>query len=61
MDSSDLDKRIKARGQEFFSVIRGETPSIFDKGWWTGKLTDWCMSNDNFKVQLFVLSMYCPT
>ena len=53
MDSSDLDQRIKARGQEFFSVIRGETPSIFDKGWWTGKLTDWCMSNDNFKVQLF--------
>jgi len=53
MDSSSLEARIKERGQEFFSVIRGETPSIFDKGWWTGKLTDWCMSNDNFKVQLF--------
>jgi RHH-type proline utilization regulon transcriptional repressor/proline dehydrogenase/delta 1-pyrroline-5-carboxylate dehydrogenase len=53
MDSSNLDKRIKARGQEFFSVIRGETPSIFDKGWWTGKLLDWCMSNDSFKIQLF--------
>jgi RHH-type proline utilization regulon transcriptional repressor/proline dehydrogenase/delta 1-pyrroline-5-carboxylate dehydrogenase len=53
MDSSSLEGKIKARGQEFFSVIKDETPSIFDKGWWTGKLTDWCMSNDNFKVQLF--------
>ena len=53
MDSSTLEGRIKARGQEFFSVIKGETSSIFDKGWWTGKLTDWCMRNDNFKVQLF--------
>jgi RHH-type proline utilization regulon transcriptional repressor/proline dehydrogenase/delta 1-pyrroline-5-carboxylate dehydrogenase len=53
MDDSNLEARIKTRGQEFFSVIKGETPSIFDKGWWTGKLTDWCMSNDNFKVQLF--------
>jgi len=53
MDNSHLEKRIIARGQEFFSAIRDETPSIFDKGWWTGKLTDWCMSNDSFKVQLF--------
>jgi RHH-type proline utilization regulon transcriptional repressor/proline dehydrogenase/delta 1-pyrroline-5-carboxylate dehydrogenase len=53
MDCSNLDKRIKAQGQEFFSVIRGETPSIFDKGWWTGKLLDWCLRNDSFKIQLF--------
>ena len=53
MENSDLDKRIKTLGQEFFSLIRGETPSIFDKGWWTGKLLDWCMSNDSFKIQLF--------
>jgi RHH-type proline utilization regulon transcriptional repressor/proline dehydrogenase/delta 1-pyrroline-5-carboxylate dehydrogenase len=53
MDNSDLDMRIKTLGQEFFSLIRGDTPSIFDRGWWTGKLMDWCMSNDTFKVQLF--------
>jgi RHH-type proline utilization regulon transcriptional repressor/proline dehydrogenase/delta 1-pyrroline-5-carboxylate dehydrogenase len=53
MDNADLDKRIKTLGQEFFSLIKGETPSIFDKGWWTGKLMDWCMSNESFKVQLF--------
>ena len=53
MENSDFDKRIKALGREFFSLIRGETPSVFDKGWWTGKLLDWCMSNDSFKIQLF--------
>jgi RHH-type proline utilization regulon transcriptional repressor/proline dehydrogenase/delta 1-pyrroline-5-carboxylate dehydrogenase len=53
MDDSDLDKRIRERGREFFSVIKDEKPTIFDKGWWTGKLTEWCMGNDSFKVQLF--------
>jgi RHH-type proline utilization regulon transcriptional repressor/proline dehydrogenase/delta 1-pyrroline-5-carboxylate dehydrogenase len=53
MDNSDLDKKVRERGRDFFSVIKDETPSIFDKGWWTGKLTEWCMSNDSFKIQLF--------
>jgi RHH-type proline utilization regulon transcriptional repressor/proline dehydrogenase/delta 1-pyrroline-5-carboxylate dehydrogenase len=33
--------------------MKDETPSIFDKGWWIGKLMDWCMRNQSFKVQLF--------
>ena len=53
MNNSELDKTIRERGREFFSLIKDETPSIFDKAWWTGKLTEWCMGNDSFKVQLF--------
>jgi RHH-type proline utilization regulon transcriptional repressor/proline dehydrogenase/delta 1-pyrroline-5-carboxylate dehydrogenase len=53
MDSSALDKRIRERGKEFFASISGEAPSIFNKGWWTGKVMDWSMKNENFKVQLF--------
>ena len=53
MDSSVLDTRITDRGKEFFASISGEAPSIFNKGWWTGKVMDWSMKNDNFKVQLF--------
>ena len=53
MDSVDLESRIKARGEEFFVSISGEAPSIFKKDWWTGKVMDWCMRNESFKVQLF--------
>ena len=48
MDSSALDKKIRERGKEFFASISGEAPSIFNKGWWTGKVMDWSMKNENF-------------
>lgn len=48
-----LDAAILARGKAFFASIRGESPSIFNKGFWTGKVMDWAMQNEAFKVQLF--------
>jgi len=48
-----LDPRIIARGREFFASISGESPSVFNKGWWTGKVMDWSMKNEDFKVQMF--------
>ena len=48
-----LDARIVERGREFFRSISGEAPSIFNKGFWTGKVMDWAMQNEGFKVQLF--------
>jgi RHH-type transcriptional regulator, proline utilization regulon repressor / proline dehydrogenase / delta 1-pyrroline-5-carboxylate dehydrogenase len=53
MEKTDLDARIKARGKDFFASISGEAPSIFNKAWWTGKVMDWAMRNEQFKVQLF--------
>ena len=53
VDISSLDPRIIARGREFFSSISGESPSVFNKGWWTGKVMDWAMQNEDFKVQMF--------
>ncbi len=49
----NLETQIVARGKEFFKSISGEAPSIFNKGWWTGKVMDWAMKNEDFKVQLF--------
>jgi len=48
-----MEDKITERGKEFFKSISGEAPSIFNKGWWTGKVMDWAMKNDDFKVQLF--------
>ena len=51
--NQQLEQKIVARGREFFASISGEAPSIFNKGWWTSKVMDWSMKNENFKVQLF--------
>lgn len=40
-----IEQKIVERGQEFFNSISGEAPSIFNKGWWTGKVMDWSMKN----------------
>ncbi|WP_319472052.1 proline dehydrogenase family protein [uncultured Pseudodesulfovibrio sp.] len=50
---SSLDPKIISRGREFFASISGESPSVFNKGWWTGKVMDWSMKNEDFKVQMF--------
>ncbi len=49
----DLEDKVVARGKEFFRSISGEAPMIFNKSWWTGKVMDWAMRNEDFKVQLF--------
>ncbi|MDD2852046.1 MAG: L-glutamate gamma-semialdehyde dehydrogenase [Desulfuromonadaceae bacterium] len=41
------------RGKDFFAAISGEKPSLFNKGAWMGKVMDWSMQNDQFKIQMF--------
>jgi RHH-type proline utilization regulon transcriptional repressor/proline dehydrogenase/delta 1-pyrroline-5-carboxylate dehydrogenase len=53
MNREALQARILARGKELFAIVGDETPSIFNKNWWTGKVMDWSMSHEDFKVQLF--------
>lgn len=53
MEGMDLESRIRDRGREFYALSRGNAPVIFHKGWWMGKLLNWCMQNERFKVQLF--------
>lgn len=53
MATTDLDRTIVQRGKAFFDSIKGEKPSLFNKGAWTGKVMDWSMHNEQFKVQMF--------
>ncbi len=52
-NNNQLNDKIIARGKDFFSTIHGEKPSIFNKSLWMGKVMDWCMQNEKFKVQMF--------
>ncbi len=53
MDSTALDQKIIARGREFFNTVAGEKPSLFNRGAWMGKVMDWSMQNEQFKIQMF--------
>jgi RHH-type transcriptional regulator, proline utilization regulon repressor / proline dehydrogenase / delta 1-pyrroline-5-carboxylate dehydrogenase len=50
---SEMNGRIISRGKEFFATITGEKPSLFNKGAWMGKVMDWSMQNEEFKIQMF--------
>lgn len=40
-------------GKEVFKAIRAEKESLFDKNYWLGRMMDWVMKDDSFKVDLF--------
>jgi RHH-type transcriptional regulator, proline utilization regulon repressor / proline dehydrogenase / delta 1-pyrroline-5-carboxylate dehydrogenase len=48
-----LNTKIINRGRDFFASISGEKPSLFNKGAWMGKVMDWSMQNEQFKIQMF--------
>ena len=50
---SDFESRVQETGLWLYKLVEGETPSLFDKKFWTGKVMDWCMKNEDFKVEMF--------
>jgi RHH-type transcriptional regulator, proline utilization regulon repressor / proline dehydrogenase / delta 1-pyrroline-5-carboxylate dehydrogenase len=49
----DLEQRIQQTGSWLFQLIADETPSVFRKDYWMGKVMEWCMQNEAFKVEMF--------
>jgi RHH-type proline utilization regulon transcriptional repressor/proline dehydrogenase/delta 1-pyrroline-5-carboxylate dehydrogenase len=52
MGNEALERDIQAIGRELFARIQ-ESPSVFKKDWWSGKLLEWCMKDESFKVEMF--------
>lgn len=50
---TDSQRLIHAKGQEIFNLMEEESGSIFDKDWWYGRIMEWSMKNEHFKVQMF--------
>lgn len=62
MSKSDkLEALIRTLGIELFEATRGVEPSIFDKGYWNGKILDYCMAHESFKVEMFRFVDVMPT
>ena len=53
MDTNRLEEQIVERGEELLRLIGREKPSVFRRGWWTGKLMAWATRQEAFKGRLF--------
>ena len=51
--NSDIESSIHETGYRLYDLMEEESGSIFSKEYWTGKLFEWCMHNEAFKVQMF--------
>ena len=51
--ADDFESRVRETGLRLYELIEGETPSVFKKEYWTGKIMDRCMKDDAFKVEMF--------
>jgi RHH-type proline utilization regulon transcriptional repressor/proline dehydrogenase/delta 1-pyrroline-5-carboxylate dehydrogenase len=48
----DIEVKIRGIGLELFSAIR-EVPPAFDRKRWTGRIMNWSMKQEEFKIRLF--------
>ncbi len=51
--NSDIESKIRETGYRLYDLMEEKSGSIFSKEYWTGKLFEWCMHNEAFKVQMF--------
>ncbi|MFW5968541.1 MAG: proline dehydrogenase family protein, partial [Persicimonas sp.] len=55
------EEEIKTLGKEIFERMKGQKPSVFKKDWWSGKMMDWSMKDEAFKVEMFRFVDVFPT
>src|SRR5206468_2855949 len=52
---------IRRRAARLYEAANATTPRLFDRKWWTGRLLEWAIRDDAFKVQLFRFIDGLPT
>ena len=48
-----LEDRLQKTGKWLYQMIEGESPTLFQKQFWIGKVLDWCMRDEIFRVEMF--------
>ena len=51
--AADMEERVQATGRRLYQLVEGESPTLFQKQYWMGKVLDWCMRDEAFKVEMF--------
>jgi RHH-type proline utilization regulon transcriptional repressor/proline dehydrogenase/delta 1-pyrroline-5-carboxylate dehydrogenase len=60
-DSQTIDAEIMRLGEQLWARVRGQVPSVFDKGYWQGKILEWAMRDPSFKIDMFRFVDVLPT
>ena len=53
MSTSTVERDVQAIGRAIFASLGAQSPSVFQRDWWSGKLLDHCMKDDAFKLEMF--------
>ncbi len=53
MNHNELESQIRKIGAEIYSAMGRGLPAIFDTRKWKGKIMEWAMKDEAFKIQLF--------
>lgn len=49
----DFENQVEQKGLEIFRLMQSHTQSVFDKDWWYGRIMEWSMKNEDFKIKMF--------
>jgi len=52
---------IRRHAAELYASAAAEPPRLFDQNWWSGRLLEWAIRDEAFKVQLFRFIDVLPT
>ena len=54
------EQRVREIGEDLFARMKGETPGLFDKAWWSGQVLEWAMRDPVFKTEKLEVFLKCP-
>lgn len=49
----DIEEKTLQIGEEIFEAIKGDVPAFFNVRKWKGRVMDWAMKDEQFKIELF--------
>jgi len=61
MHDPALQEAVVKRGEALFGAISNEKPALYDQSHWSGKIIEWCLQQEEFRVQLFRFVDVFPT
>jgi RHH-type transcriptional regulator, proline utilization regulon repressor / proline dehydrogenase / delta 1-pyrroline-5-carboxylate dehydrogenase len=47
------DQAVLLFGQDIWERMKGETPGVFNKDYWQGRILEWAMKDPSFKIDMF--------
>lgn len=53
MSPQERQEVIEQFTHEISNRMKDESASIFKKDWWSGRMLEWCMQNETFKIEMF--------